>query len=769
MKFRLFLPLVLLSMASSLCAFEFFGFQTINVLNLKDNTKCSGVLINTELGCHAVTSAHCVRGLAIGEENIIISKTTQPEIHSQHGRTLYSKIVYSSNNDHRSYLIKAKPSSDLAQIYFNKSWAPKFCQDKYKLTTENTQRNLHINEVYTHQQQNQPGPVNQHLPGSMGQTHSPNPTIYYRPSQNYLLIASGFQNDLATLLSISPMSFDSFSDLKDKMKSRLNVEYSALPGFEFGYQVKGINLSQGMSGGALFEVDQEEIKFKGVSASFYPFQWKSNFIPASYVLDFLNNYQDDLSDQFEISINNNVQVAADNVSLKEEDKILRLKEEGKIPTVVVVKKPRHNIRQQNGPLRIPRTQVRFGDTDQDDVGGDVSLNCNAVTSEIDPFFDVLPPVTNCFDLSQTRFQHTGVIAKEFQNRIIIAYQGDQINGLADLKAIQARDDYDQTQLVSRPVGGYPSLVIRKDILKNFEGIYFEEENSAVTNQAMHRYAHLGEGFTKQYVINPSSNALIRESVINETELYGELFENLFNYNISNNIEQAHKVNLKLKVSAQSIKLGLKLTNQENYSFDMTPVFDPEFKKLTLKTSLTIYDSQFKRLSNESFELECDNRSFLKLICFNDKMELGLSASTAGASPSIRVAFWDGFKTKLEALQDQKLKMLYTFGELEKRTSIIRRVDLGLEFDGLKLKKLLTNENFVDIPQDEIMSFINILPNKVKAKLQGELTIKSFFRHDELFHVVYDGKKKYGVLFDRSFKVVAVILKGKFSSSAYDIF
>src|SRR5690606_35698927 len=147
--------------------------------------------------------------------------------------------VLSNQEAHRTHLVKAMPSSDLAQVHFDKSWAPKFCSDDLKLNTENTQRNLHINEVYTQREQTEPGRLNQHLPGSLGQTRAPNPTIYYRPSQNYLLMALGFQNDQATLLSISSLDFDSFKQLDDKMKSRLNVEYSALPGIEFIYQVKG--------------------------------------------------------------------------------------------------------------------------------------------------------------------------------------------------------------------------------------------------------------------------------------------------------------------------------------------------------------------------------------------------------------------------------------------------------------------------------------------------------------------------------------------------
>src|SRR5690606_11808363 len=288
-------------------------------------------------------------------------------------------------------------------------------------------------------------------------------------------------NDQATLLSISSLDFDSFKQLDDKMKSRLNVEYSALPGIEFIYQVKGINLSQGMSGGALIEVDEDQIKFKGLSASFYPFQWKSNFIPASYVLEFLTKYNDNRSDNYEVSIDNKVQVAADNVSIKEEDKILRLKEEGQIPTIVVIKKPRHQIRQQNGPIRVPRSQVRFRDTDQEDVGGNVTLSCDPVPSTIDPFYDVLPPVTSCFGLPPTRSQHSGVIAKEYQDHLIIAYNNSQVNGLSDLRNLLARQDFDESKLITRPIGGYPTLEIRKHILNNFEGIYFEQENDAVTN------------------------------------------------------------------------------------------------------------------------------------------------------------------------------------------------------------------------------------------------------------------------------------------------
>lgn len=759
-------------MTGPIAAGEYFGFQIINILNLKDNTKCSGVLLNTDRGCHAVTSAHCVRGLAINEENLIISTAVDPQIESEIGRDIYSKIIFSPSTDHRSHLIKAKPSSDLAQIYFDQGWAQSFCQDENKLTAQNTQRNLHIDEVYTQGEQNAPGPVNQQIPGSMGQMHGPNPTIYYRPSQNYLLAAAGFQNDLATLLSVSSIDFDSFNDLERKMKSRLNVEYSSLPGFEFAYQVKGINLSQGMSGGALIEIVENELKFKGLSASFYPFQWMSNFVPSSYIMDFLANYHDDLSDQYEVSIDNKAQTASDQVSKKEEDKILQLKEEGQIPTVVVVRKPTYDLKPQNGPIRVPRSQVRFGDTDQDDVGGDVTLSCDWAKSNIDPFFDILPPVSNCFDLSQTRFQHSGVMAKELENKIIIAYQDEPINGLADLRAIQNHPDYDANKLITRAVGGYPKLSLRKSILEHFKGFYFEEENHSITNQMMFQYAYLGEGFTRQYTISPSSNSLIRESVINNTALYGELFENIFNYSITNNLERSDNIKLKINVASNAIKLGLKLTNGENYYLIMTPSFDHDYKTLLLKTSVTRYDSNFTYISDEKFELRCDNRSFLKLICFNEKMEFGLSTQKKDSAPLVRLAFWDNLKTKRQALETKSLKMNYIFGSLKKRESNHRRVDYASSFDRLKLKKLLKNDEnryrFIEIEQDQILSFIQKIPNQVKSKMRGELTAVSFFERDELLHLVYDSDKKYGVLYDRSFEIIGVILNGRISTDARDI-
>ncbi len=775
MRFCLLLCLLFFSFGGPLYAGEFFGFQTINVLNLKDNTKCSGVVMNTERGCYAVTNAHCVRGLAIGEENIIIAPAIAPQIATRAGQEMYAKLIHASHDHQRSFLIKAKPSSDLAQIYFDPAWAPAFCQDDFKLSEQNTPRHRHVNEVYTAQEQNQPGQVNQHLPGSMGQTHAPNPTVYYRPSQNFLLMAAGFQNDMAALLSIAAVDFDSFANLEDGMKSRLNVEYSSLPGFEFIYQVKGINLSQGMSGGPLFEIDQTQVKFKGLAASFYPFQWMSNFIPASYILEFLNNYQDDLSDVYEVSLGTQEQVAADRVSLKEEDQLLKLKEEGQIPSVVIVRKPRHQLRptNANAPIRVPRTQVRFGDTDQDDVGGGLNLACDPVTSQSDPFFDVLPPVTNCFDLSQARFQHSGVMVKELPEKILIAYDEQQINGLTDLRALQARTDFDSTKLVTRSLGDYPAVHIRSNILRDFEGIYSEKENSAVVNQSMYQYAHLEGTFTRQYSITPSSNALIRESVIHGSELYGELFDNLFNYGIANNLNQTHDINLKLNINDQLLKLGLRLQNGQNYSFEMIPHFDQGFKKLTLNTKLVISDENFRPLTRESFTLTCDNRSFLKLICSNEKMEFGLSTSSKDASPSIRIAFWSGFKTKAQALYSKNLEMIYVFGALEKRQSIQRRVDLNVHFDNLKLKKLLANDNdqydFVEVSSTDVLSFTGEFPQKVKQRMTGELQTKSFFYRGELFHVVYEGQKKYGVLYDRSFKVVAVIARRKLSTRAADIF
>lgn len=775
MKFKLSVLLLLLVAARTLLGAEYYGFQTINIINLKDNTKCSGVVVNTDTGCKAVTNAHCVKGLSIGEENIIISSSKPAEISSAQGIEVFKKIIYSSNENHRSYLIKAKPSSDLAQIHFDPSSSEKFCQDDNKLNSKNTQRNLHINEVYSQQEQNQPGPILQQLPGI---THSPNPTSYYRPSQNYLLMAAGFQNDLATLLSVSPVDFNSLDNLDDKMKSRLNVEYSSLPGFEFIYQVAGINLSQGMSGGALFEIetnDQFKINFKGISASFYPFQWKSNFIPASYVLDFLNDYEDDQTDRFEITLNSKEQVASDKLSAKEEEAIKKLKEEGKIPNVVSINRPIYQLKDPKGPIRVPRNQASFGDTDQDDVGGDDSLSCDWIKSEVDPFFDILPPVTNCFDLSQTRFQHTGVVTKDYPEEILIAYGDRQINGLSDLKSLQSNEEFDQDMLIKRLIGDYPSLGIRKKILTDLEGIYLSKDNNAVFNQSFHTFAHLGEGFTKQYMIKPSSNVLIRESLIHGSELFGELFENLFNYDISNNINSAHKINLKLKVSTNNLKLSIKTTDNKNYSFDMDPVFDDDYKRLTLKTTLTIYDEVFKKVKIERFNLSCDNRSFLKLVCFNDKMELGLSSSSLNAkTPLIRVAFWDGFKSKQQALNDKEFKMVYVFGEIEKSHSISRRVDLSIDFNNIKIKDLLSDSKFspINIESSEVLSFINHLPRKISDKIDApisSLSTESFSYRNELFHLVMTSNKKYGVLYDRSLKVVGVILKGKISTSAYDIF
>ena len=118
MKFKLSVILLLLAAARSLLGAEYFGFQTINIINLKDNTKCSGVLVNTETGCKAITNAHCVKGLSIGEENLIISSSQSIDIDSSQGKEVFDKIIYSPASTHRSYLIKAKPSSALAQIYF---------------------------------------------------------------------------------------------------------------------------------------------------------------------------------------------------------------------------------------------------------------------------------------------------------------------------------------------------------------------------------------------------------------------------------------------------------------------------------------------------------------------------------------------------------------------------------------------------------------------------------------------------------------------------
>src|SRR5690606_39191446 len=105
MTFRLLTTLLVLSIATSLRAGDFYGFKTINLLNLKDNTKCSGVVMNTEQGCFAATSAHCVRGLGIGEENIIIEAVSTPELSTNEGKDIYSKIVLSNQEAHRTHLV----------------------------------------------------------------------------------------------------------------------------------------------------------------------------------------------------------------------------------------------------------------------------------------------------------------------------------------------------------------------------------------------------------------------------------------------------------------------------------------------------------------------------------------------------------------------------------------------------------------------------------------------------------------------------------------
>ncbi len=780
MKLTLSLSILILSASTSLYSSEYFGFQTINIINLQDNTKCSGTLLNTENGCHAVTSAHCVKGLALGEENIIITPNKNSKANTDLGRELYSKIIFSPKEAHRSSLVKAKPSSDLAQIYFDSSWAPEFCKDEYKLNLQNTKRHRHINEVYSAQEQNTQGPVNQHIAGSMGNTHSPNPTIYYRPSQNFVLAAAGFQNDTATLLSVTSVEFDSFSVIEDKMKSRLYVEYSSLPGFDFIYQVAGINLSQGMSGGVLFEVNDNQsdserinLNFKGLSASFYPFQWKSNFIPASYILEFLKDYQDDQSDNYEIRLDNNIQVASDKLSAKEEEAIRKLKEAGEIPNIVEIKKPSYQLLRQTGEQRIQRAQVRYSDTDQDDVNGDVSLSCDWVPSTVDPIFDVMPPITNCFDLSQTRYGHTGVVVKEHPEQILIGYKNRQINGLSDLRSLQNSNDFEEKNLIMRSFGEYPNFNLRENILNNLSGVYLSQENTAVSSQAFHSYAHLGESFTRQYQIRPSSNVLIRESIVHETPLYGDLFKDLFNYNISNSINETHKINLQLKVDEQNLKLRIKTVDDENLVFNMIPVFDQEYKKLILKTKLEIYDEMFNRISVEDFDLKCDNRSFLKLICFNEKMEFGFSSASIGnSSAEIRVAFWEDFKTKKEALNSKKLVMNYIFGAVKKSQSIERRVNFGHDLDGLKFKNILKQSQLIDVDSGDILSFINVLPNKVAQKINqpiNTLNTASIFYGNELLHFIFNDQGRYGVAYDQSFKIIGVILKGKLSTSAYDIF
>lgn len=795
----MFLKTLLLTISASIHAqaraSEFYGFQTLSIINLKDNVKCSAILLNTNQGCVAVTNSHCIKGLAIGEENIIISSTTNPELVTTAGREILNKLNFTSTTEYRSHLIKAKPSSDIAQIYFDPKWAPRFCEDKYKITLDNSPRHGHINEVYSTEDQNKPGQLNQQIPGELGQSRAPNPTIYYKPSQNFCLIASGFQNDKPTLLSLAPIDYDSIGNPNEcpelssqdthqtiPMKTRLNVEYSSLPGMEYVYQVRGINLSQGMSGGALFSIEDHNIALKAMSASFYPFQWVSNFIPISYILDFLQNYVDDNSDNFEIKLNiGNVQIASDSQSAKIDRIIEILKKEGKLPDIIKPPKKPFEIRSSSKPARIPRTKNSFGDTDQDDVGDEDNLSCNFIPNKVDPIFDIIPPVTNCFDLSQSRFKHSGVITSEDKNLVIIGYQDKQINGLSDLREVQQLQNYNPNDLIKRRISDYPSQDLRKSILDDLQGIFHEQSNAILMHPDVNMYNHLNESFTRQYTIKSSGNALLNESIINSQNIADLTFENLYNYKITSNLHKSHAIKTQLKIDSKKINLYVKLINNQNLVFDMTPVFTFDHKKIHLKTELRVLSDSFDEITKMNFTLNCDNRNFLKLICFNDILEFSISMKQKNShNPILRLAFWEGFKTKSEALENKNFNMTYLFGELIKKYSITRNTEYSSYFSKKRLEDLLDSKNYqsLNIHSLEVIDRIVQIPRKIKSVLNcnvNHLSTKSFIHDNELFHIVHSQndlcqkKKPYGVIFDRSYNVVGIILKGKVSTDAKDIF
>ncbi len=792
-------------------ATDYHGFKTINISNLKGETKCSGVVFKTSSGCRAVTNAHCVKELAIDEHNLIVSQINDPGLKSQEEKNLFSSLFFVNLFDKRSYLIKAKPSADLAEIYFDKKWAPDFCENSKELNLENVDYYRHINEtnipVFT------PG-LPQQTPLRNIPTQGPNRAYRdYQYSKNQCFISLGYQFDSAHMSSVAPIEIKDmigadglfFCPLWNDSKafSRLNVNHSSLPGLDYMLKVTGINLSQGMSGGALIVVEDgtRNIEFHGLASSVYPFMWQSNFIRSKEVFEFLEKYEDDFSDKYlvEYGLKNSTTVSDDDSDLLAK-KVEELRDALTINVLdrtqyqsvendsqdifelLGAKREREvEIRSRTSDQGQSQSRVRnidraFGDTDQNDVGGG-NGNCSLKQSKIDPYFHKAPSITGCFDLSQTRFQHSGVLINDFRDSIVFGYQDSevttQIDSLMEFRKLLNRDDFDRSNLLIRNFGEYPIVEVRKNILNEFSGYYTKLYNSTGGDYASYNY--LNEDNSRFFVIKPSFNSLLNESVELVENLQIKDDVSLFNHEVINKIENSLKGDVSFDIGIEHFNIELDLATKERFYMNLIPRFEDEYKKIILQGEIIVRDYSIdgritKRIPG--VKLECDNLSPLKLICSNDILEIGLSKKNSKSRPTYRISFWKDLLNKKEALLSGTPYIFYNYGHLWSSYKAHPSMGIGISFRDLKLKDFLEKDDVVFHEEPEFGYGDFELSAKIAANIKCDkhsLSIKTFAFDDDVYHVVHNQnsscrkRRGYGEVFSTSFESLGYFIKGRFKA------
>ncbi len=794
--------ILILLVTKAVFAQNYYGFKTINILNLKTQSRCSGVLLKTEKGCQAVTNAHCVRDLALKEKNLVISQINSPNLTKKEDIKLFSKLFFINLTDKRSYLIKAKPSADLAELYFNEDWAPNFCKNSVK-TSKNTIKD------YPHSDGRQPpqsgGGMPQQTPlrgSSFSYRYSPY-EYRFRFIKNKCYIATGFQLDNPNISSLNRFEIDRLLDENRSLVcpsvARLIPDFSYLPGLKFMYKVIGLNLSQGMSGGALLEIDKEvqEIHLLGLSASFYPFKWQSNFIKIIDVLEFLLDYEDTLLDNYNTHFGlEDTRVASDDSSAllqdimnatidNRYDNLLLISdtkeiENDTLSTYALLNRRRERIKKTISTTKVETPRVvnldrAFGDTDQDETGdGDIN-RCSMKKSTLDPYFDNSPGVTSCFDLSQTRFQHSGVIVKDYKDSIIYGIRDNgilkQIDGLSSFAKFRKSRDFSENNLLIRKKGMLPDLEYRKNILKNFEGFYKLDDRVIVGQD--YNQSYLNDHNEHFYQIRPSVNSLLNERATLGLSAPDKLEKNLFSYEIDNKLRHSSmsKVSFDIKSNRFNIRLEPNMTTR--YLFELIPSFSENFSLLELNGSVAIQalDDLGKIVyRKENVSLKCELASLLRLICSNDFLEIGVTRVSKRSKPNFRVAFWEGFETKEKAFLRDKPLMNYFFGRLQTDHKGDHDLRLESSLGDVSLKDFLRYSavDFYDEPQFSIkdVKLNKVFSNRLKCSLES-LTLKTIYYKNEVYHLVHDFNKQcrrwfnYGEIFSADFKSLGIFTRGKY--------
>lgn len=826
---------------------NFLGFKTLNVLNLATGSRCSGVLLKTKKGCQAVTNSHCVKDLSINEKNVVISQINKPLVNTEEEIEMFSKLFFVNLTDKRSHLVKAKPSSDLAEIYFDPAWAPEFCSGEEHLTIKGVGYYPHYSEVFPAGYSPSGGMCNQQtaMQCTSSQGNRDQRPFLYEDSRTKCFLSAGFQFDQGAVSAVFPIKIKDLVSgdrsvvcpKTDNLKSvtKLDVNFSSLPGLEYMYKVTGVNLSQGFSGGPLinFHEDWNRTSIVGIAASVYQFKWQSNYIRIKDVLEFLINYEDDFSDQFVVELSQRESRVVSDENSKNLEKIMKFLEDNRdLPNLedhmieetvndsrrafelLDTKRERLKIDSTIPDLRdslingsssnsggigigsdssrrinIP-TQKRveglanaFGNTDQEDVD-DPFKDCKFDKSKTDPFFDTSPSITSCFDLTQTRYKHSGVLIGEDKDKIAYAYREGikvkQITGYKDLKDLKRRRDFVESKILIRKVGELPSIEFRKSILSNFSGKL--KPAYIGSNNILPQYDYLLSHATRYLSIEPSVNSLLNELIEKDIPYSKEDFQNnYFSFDIANGLNNSE--NGKIFFDIDETKFNIDFTNHDKkrYLLKLIPSYNEDYSKLSLKGSGVIKDqANLGRVLSkiDSLELICDLYSAQKLICHGPRLEIGLSQEAKGSRPEFRISFWDELLIKEEAFKKKKYKMNYAFGFLEKslgRVTVTKAEGMRNSFRHTELKDFLKGnlalKFYPETTFDKASFKIHDKFNKRLNCAVEELSFQTFYYLEEVYHIVHDyndncrKRRVNGQIISEEGETVGLFIKDKFVSVA----